>query len=291
MPDWQHIFVALRDDGVSVADNANAHSVGGGDISAAWHVGPAIFLKTGASESLDMFEAEAEGLRELRAADAVRVPEVLSCGTAGSDAYLAMEWLEFDRPGSDTERLFGRQLARMHRHCKKRFGWHRDNSIGLTPQCNQWSDDWVAFFRDRRLGWQLQLATSKGFGGELQTAGARTMENLGIFFRDYEPRASLLHGDLWGGNWAATAGMPVIFDPAVYYGDRETDIAMTRLFGGFGRSFYSAYEESWPMGPGSDDRCRLYQLYHVLNHLNLFGRSYLGRAMQLIRDIDSRIPR
>ncbi|MFQ5548072.1 MAG: fructosamine kinase family protein, partial [Woeseia sp.] len=291
MPDWQHIFAALREDGVSVADNANAHSVGGGDISAAWRVDPEIFLKTGAPQSLDMFEAEAEGLRELRSADAVRVPEVLSCGSTANAAYLAMEWIEFDRPGRETERLFGQQLAGLHRHSEGRFGWHRDNTIGLTLQQNQWSDDWVAFFAERRIGYQLRLAMSNGFGGELQSAGRELIDNLDSLFRDYQPKSSLLHGDLWGGNWAATQGKPVIYDPAVYYGDRETDIAMTRLFGGFGCDFYSAYEESWPMEPGSEDRCRLYQLYHVLNHLNLFGRSYLGRAMQLIRDINSRVRR
>ena len=290
MPDWQNIFAALREDAISVADNASPRPVGGGDISAAWRidtVDAAVFVKTGPGHSLDMFEAEAEGLRELLAVKAVRVPEVLGCGVTADGAYLAIEWIEFDRPTSETERLFGQQLAAMHRNCKGRFGWHRDNTIGKTPQHNQWSSDWVEFFRHQRLAFQLQLASSGGFSGELQSAGAELSENFALLFRDYQPVASILHGDLWGGNWAVTNGRPVIFDPAVYYGDRESDIAMTRLFGGFGPEFYAAYQQSWPMEPGYENRLKLYQLYHILNHLNLFGSAYLGRAMQLIRDINS----
>ncbi len=290
MPDWQDIFAALREDGIAVADNVKPRPVGGGDISAAWRIdtkAAAVFVKTGAPESLEMFEAEAQGLCELDGANAVRVPEVLRCGVTTNGAYLVMEWIEFDRPTSKTEHLFGEQLAVLHRYCKERFGWHRDNTIGKTAQHNQWSDDWVEFFKSRRLGFQLQLASRGGFGGELQSAGAILSDNLAPLFRDYKPSASLLHGDLWGGNWAATKGQPVIFDPAVYYGDRESDIAMTDLFGGFGPEFYSAYQESWPMEPGNEGRRKLYQLYHVLNHLNLFGSAYLGRAMQLIRDLNS----
>jgi fructosamine-3-kinase len=239
--------------------------------------------------SLAVFEAEAEGLRELATANAVRVPDVLTCGHTSRDAYLVIEWIDFERPTRETEQLFGQQLAAMHHHCKEKFGWHRDNTIGLTPQQNAWSEDWIEFFRDRRLGYQLRLASEKGFGGELQTTGSILVQKFAALFDDYLPKASLLHGDLWGGNWAATQGRPVIFDPAVYYGDRESDIAMSKLFGGFGSSFYSAYQESWPMAAGWEQRIKLYQLYHVLNHLNLFGRSYLGRAMQLIRDLNSDI--
>lgn len=284
MPDWQNIFAALREDGVSVANESDIRPVGGGDISAAWRVGE-IFLKTGREKSFDMFEAEAEGLREIDAAKALRIPDVLACGAVGDNAYLAMEWIEFDRPTRETERLLGERLAAMHRCGKHRFGWHRDNTIGLTPQHNDWANDWVDFFRIRRLDFQLELAARNGFGDELQLAGRRLSENLESLFEGYKPAASLLHGDLWGGNWAAANGEPVIFDPAVYFGDRESDIAMTQLFGGFGQEFYSAYEESWPMEPGHEQRMQLYQLYHVLNHLNLFGGSYLGRSLQLIRGL------
>ena len=285
MPDWPNIFAALRADGLTISDDDSPGPVGGGDISAAWRVGSA-FVKTGGIDSLEMLQAEAEGLQELNAAGAIRVPEVLGVGSTENDAYFATEWIDFDRPTSDIERLLGEQLAAMHRCTKDSFGWHRDNTIGLTPQHNDLSDDWVDFFRTRRLGFQLELADRNGFGGDLQSAGRKLGDNLEAFFKDYVPAASLLHGDLWGGNWAAAKGQPVIFDPAVYYGDRESDIAMTQLFGGFGQAFYSAYQESWPMEPGHESRLMLYQLYHVLNHLNLFGSGYLGRAMQLIRDLN-----
>jgi fructosamine-3-kinase len=179
--------------------------------------------------------------------------------------------------------MLGQQLAKQHRYCEDRFGWHKDNTIGSTPQHNLWNDDWVEFVGADRLGFQLELAAKNGFTGDLQVEGAALCKSLGQFFADYWPEASLLHGDLWGGNWAAADGAPVIFDPAVYYGDRESDIAMTKLFGGFGASFYDAYEEAWPLSAGSEQRILLYQLYHILNHLNLFGGSYLNRALGIIR--------
>ena len=188
-------------------------------------------------------------------------------------------------PAKNTERRLGEQLAQLHRTTKDRFGWHRDNTIGLTPQHNDWSDDWVAFYREHRLGFQLRLAAEHGFTGQLQEKGAQLLKRLPVYFDDHRPRPSLLHGDLWGGNWASCDGEPVIFDPAVYYGDPETDLAMTRLFGGFGTAFYEAYEANAPLADGHRERCDLYQLYHVLNHLNLFGSAYLGRAQDLIRKL------
>lgn len=262
--------------------------VGGGDISAAWQLetgSGGIFLKTGPVAAIDMFAAEAEGLSEIALANALRVPEVLAVGETSSTAFLALEWLPFERPGKACEERLGQQLAAMHRTTADRFGWHRDNTIGLTPQHNPWSADWAAFFREHRLGYQLELAATNGYRGELQQEGSRLLQRLPSLFENYRPLPSLLHGDLWGGNWAASGGEPVIFDPAVYYGDRETDLAMTRLFGGFGRAFYDAYEAAWPLQPGSARRQELYQLYHVLNHLNLFGGGYRGRALALIRSL------
>ncbi len=285
MPDWSVINRALRAAGRRVGDDARPRPVGGGDISAAWRLDEAdgpVFLKTGPASSYEMFSAEAEGLAELAAADAIRVPEVVAFGVAGDTAYAAFEWLDFGRPGPDTERKLGERLAALHRTTRQRFGWHRDNTIGLTPQPNDRTDDWVTFLRDQRLGFQLRLAADNGYTGALQERGGRLLDRLGVYFEGYAPRASLLHGDLWGGNWGSCDGEPVVFDPAVYYGDRESDLAMTRLFGGFGRAFYDAYEAAWPLAPGHRERNALYQLYHVLNHLNLFGSGYLGRARDLI---------
>ena len=165
-----------------------------------------------------------------------------------------------------------------HRH----FGWRADNYIGSTPQPNGESSDWIDFLRTRRIGYQLELAVADGYTG-LQERGRQVLEQLPIFFEGYVPQASLLHGDLWGGNFGVLPdASPVIFDPAVYYGDREADLAMTRLFGGFPAAFYSAYADAWPLDPGCSRRCDLYNLYHVLNHLHLFGQAYLSQASTLL---------
>lgn len=278
MPDWDHILGELDLSGEVPLP------VSGGDISAAWRAGN-VFLKTGPESSYDMFTAEAEGLAELASANTVRVPRVLACGMSPGTAFIAFEWLDMERPTRSVESQLGEQLAALHHATRDRFGWHRDNTIGLTPQPNDWSDDWVGFFRDKRLGFQLGLAARNGFTGSLQTTGARLLKRLPIFFESYTPKPSLLHGDLWGGNWGSCNGEPVIFDPAVYYGDPESDLAMTRLFGGFGAAFYEAYDAHMPPAAGSHDRCMLYQLYHVLNHLNLFGSSYKRRAQDLINNL------
>jgi len=243
------------------------------------------FVKTAPVSALPMFEAEADGLRELKKAGAVRVPEIIGCGIADDKSFLAIERLALQRPDAAIARRFGEQLAALHRHTEERFGWFRDNTIGLTPQINTWTEDWPAFFREHRLEYQLKLAAANGYSNDLAEPGSRLANKLTDLFVDYEPAASLLHGDLWGGNWGCADGEPVIFDPAVYYGDRETDIAMTMLFGGFGQAFYEAYEASWPLAPGHERRLKLYQLYHVLNHVNIFGRSYLSQAKQLLTDI------
>ena len=243
------------------------------------------FRKTGPESSLPMFQAEADGLEELRAAGEVRVPEVIDCGVQSGESFIVMERLRLAPGSRKIERRFGEQLAALHRHTQEQFGWHRDNTIGPTPQINTLCNDWLTFFREHRLRYQLELAERNGYGTDVGELGSRLMERLPALLGEYEPAASLLHGDLWGGNWGCTDDEPVIFDPAVYYGDRESDIAMTMLFGGFGRAFYEAYEASWPMAPGHEQRLKLYQLYHVLNHLNLFGRSYLSRAIGLMKDL------
>jgi fructosamine-3-kinase len=288
MPDWLSIFGALKNAGVTVDTGSPPRSIGGGDISAAWRLDAsegAVFLKTGPANSYDMFAAEAEGLMELAAPGVIRVPSLIAFGMEGDTSYVAFEWLEFDRQKQNAEYELGTQLAELHRTTEDRYGWHRDNTIGLTPQLNGWADNWVAFLKEKRLAYQLRLAADNGFSGELQEQGARLLKHLPAYFENYDPPPSLLHGDLWGGNWASCNGAPVIFDPAVYYGDRESDLAMTRLFGGFGRAFYEAYESAWPLESGHEARNDLYQLYHVLNHLNLFGSGYLGRAQQLLRKL------
>jgi fructosamine-3-kinase len=285
MPDWSFIYQHLEDEGVSVLRDGSPTPVSGGDISAAWRVATTrgnLFIKTGPPPVADMFSAEADGLTELLQSGAVRVPRVIAQGENASIAFLALEWLQLVAADTRIERRLGAQLADMHRTTREQFGWHRDNTIGLTAQQNTWAGNWVDFYREHRLSFQLRLAADNGFKGELQDRGAQLMKRLPIYFENTEPVASLLHGDLWGGNWGCSEGQPVIFDPAVYYGDRETDIAMTRLFGGFGAVFYEAYEDRWPLPDGHAERQHLYQLYHVLNHLNLFGSGYHGRAIALM---------
>ncbi|MGH8727211.1 MAG: fructosamine kinase family protein [Burkholderiales bacterium] len=258
--------------------------VGGGCINSASRIegnGLAFFVKLNNAAKLSMFEAEAAGLEEIARTHTVRVPQPICCGVEASQAFLVLEYIELGSRGDSS--LLGTQLAQLHKPTSDKFGWSRDNTIGSTPQINMQSDDWIEFWRERRLGFQLSLAAKNGYSGALQKKGERLAGSLDIFFRDYQPQPSLLHGDLWGGNAAFDSrGNPVIFDPAVYYGDREADLAMTELFGGFGRGFYSAYREAFPLDRGYEVRKTLYNLYHVLNHLNLFGGSYLRQAEGMI---------
>jgi len=288
MPDWSAIISQLETAGVRPLPAATPSTVSGGDISSAWRLATEngdLFIKTGPASSAEMFDAEAEGLTELASTDAIRVPNVVASGQTELSAYLGLEWMSFERADAATERLFGEQLATLHHTTQNRYGWHRNNTIGLTPQENTWRDNWLDFFREQRLGFQLRLAAENGYSGELQQRGRQLLKRLPVYFDVAEPAASLLHGDLWGGNWGCSGGQPVIFDPAVYYGDREMDIAMTKLFGGFGEDFYAAYELSWPLQDGHQERQHLYQLYHVLNHLNLFGSAYLGHAVRLLEKL------
>jgi protein-ribulosamine 3-kinase len=245
------------------------------------------FVKIAPAGKLPAFAAEAEGLRALAAASALRVPAVLAAGEIGAHALLALEWLELGvaevNDGAVQARL-GEQLAMQHRATAPRFGWHRDNTIGATQQQNAWHDDWVRFFRERRLAVQLDLALHNGLESRIVDRGRDLGERCGAFFSSYRPVPSLLHGDLWGGNWGVVAGVrePAIFDPSVYFGDRETDIAMTRLFGGFGPRFYAAYQAAWPLDQAAGTRRTLYNLYHVLNHFNLFGGGYGRQAEGMI---------
>lgn len=267
----------------------NPRSVGGGCINATYVLDDGkrtFFVKTNGANHAAMFEAEALGLAELASANAIRVPQPICHGTAGSHAYLVMEYIALGSGKGRTAQRMGEQLAALHRTTASRFGWKIDNTIGATPQPNGWMDDWIEFWRARRLGFQLELAARNGLRGAVQTKGKQLLEALPQLFSGYRPLPSLLHADLWGGNWGAdAAGDPVIFDPAVYFGDREADIAMTELFGGFGGDFYRAYDEAFPLDSGYETRKTLYNLYHILNHFNLFGGGYGSQAQRMIEQL------
>lgn len=295
MPLWNDIAAHISATTNRPFRHQQTRSTGGGCINES-HIlegedGQRYFVKLNSASLSEMFAAEADGLNEIATSHTIRVPHVICYGVSGAQSYLVLEHIEFGRSNNQNHAQLGRDLARMHRHSAKQFGWWRDNTIGATPQANEQSDSWIEFWRQQRLGHQLQLAAENGHGGQLQRLGTQLLDELEQLFTDHRPQPSLLHGDLWSGNYAiATDGTPVIFDPAIYYGDRETDIAMTELFGGFAAEFYRAYEEEYPLATGYERRKKLYNLYHILNHLNLFGGGYLRQSIvmmeQLLRELD-----
>ncbi len=286
VPDWDAIAALIGAATGSRLGRTRARPVGGGCTHQAWALiaGKArYFVKLDAAHRLPAFETEASALAELAQARAVRAPRSICCGSLADSALHVLEYLALASPTDATLTRLGHELAALHRVQGPYFGWTRDNHIGATPQCNAPSADWAEFWQRRRLGYQLERAQRNGYGGRLQRRGEQLLDRIEALLRGHRPLASLLHGDLWSGNYAADAtGAPVVFDPALYYGDRETDIAMTELFGGFGPGFHAAYRQAWPLDNGYPTRRTLYNLYHVLNHLNVFGAGYLHRAERMI---------
>lgn len=248
------------------------------------------FLKISSSNDLDRFVAEAKGLELISLTKTIQTPQVFSVGNVEDNTYILMEFLDMKGHTHDSALELGKQLAKMHKKTTDSFGLEQANWIGLTKQHNKQEIDWVIFYRDQRLLPQLELAYSKGYIAALEDKATQLLNNLDVFFEDYSPTPSLLHGDLWSGNWGTLSNnKPIIFDPAVYYGDRETDIAMTLLFGGFPQEFYESYNHTWPMSPNFNTRQDLYNLYHVINHLNIFGTSYLLQAENLLDKLISKL--
>jgi len=262
-----------------------------GHWSSTWRVvdgARTCFVKTAATPHAALLDAERAGLTALGDTFTVRVPRVLGHGDVGGTRWLMLEWLDLRPLDAASARRLGRDLAALHAAPAwrgphgERYGFAADNFIGATPQANGWSDEWIALWREQRLRPQLDRAASRRRGAALQRQGERVLERLDTLLRDHVPEPSLLHGDLWAGNAGALPdGTPVVFDPAVYVGDREADLAMTELFGGFGAPFARAYRAALPPAPGYEMRRDLYNLYHLLNHLNLFGDSYLAQCERL----------
>lgn len=285
-PNDPNLADALADTLGLAASPTPASRVAGGCISDSecWSTaeGP-VFVKRTALDRRWILDAEQDGLERLAATGTVRVPAVLGSGVAGSAAFLALEWLDLERADEAAESRLGRALAELHACVAPAYGLDRDNAIGETPQSNAPDGDWPRFWRERRLAPQLERAARSGHGGRLQSRGGRLLDCVAALLDGHAPEPSLLHGDLWGGNHAMLPdGTPVVFDPAVYHGDAEADLAMTELFGGFGPAFRRAYSAERPAAPGSDVRRELYNLYHVLNHLNLFGGAYRAQAEAMI---------
>ena len=241
----------------------------------------AYFAKVNEADRDAMFAAEADGLAALRKADAIAVPEVVAHGEDGQHAWLVLQWLDLAPLDEHSAANLGVALAAQHRKPQEKFGWARDNFIGSSPQPNGWSDDWLAFWREKRLMAQLRLAARNRLPTRMIDRGERLAADCEAFVRTYRPEKSLLHGDLWSGNAAAIEGVaPAVFDPAVYVGDREADVAMTELFGGFPPDFLSAYKATWALDDGYPVRREFYNLYHVLNHANLFTGGYVRQGEQ-----------
>ena len=268
-------------------------AVGGGCIAESFRVktasGRQYFLKTVRNNS-NMFRAEADGLCELAKPACIGVPGVIAVG----DDFLLMEYIERGRASSDFYFKAGEQLARMHRHTNPEFGFVRDNYIGSGRQFNiatgTEKTDWAEFYFNKRLLPQYNLAVQNAYdNSEFKSLFLTLESHLPKILEGSENTASLLHGDLWSGNMMCNGdGNPVIFDPAVYYGNRETDIAMTLLFGGFPEEFYAGYDSHYPLADGWRNRMPVYQLYHILNHLNLFGKSYYNEAITILRRYNTR---
>lgn len=245
------------------------------------------FAKTAEVAAADRFAAEADGLAALAASGAVRVPEVLAHGVSpdGTVSYLLMAWLELRPLAADRAEAAARAIVALHEAAPdpERFGWHRDNYLGATPQYNGWEPNWAHFFWDKRLRPQLTWAKAKGFPADAATRLEAARTRLAALFLEYAPRPALLHGDLWCGNIAQTPdGEIALFDPAVHQGDHESELAMMELFGGFPTAFYAAYRRLAGLHRDYERRKPLYMLYHILNHFNLFGSGYARQALQLI---------
>jgi protein-ribulosamine 3-kinase len=284
---WEAIGQAIREAGAT-SPRGGVRPIGGGCINESFAVGDGAahyFVKLNSAERLPMFVAEAAGLRALAAANAPRVPRPIAYGNACGRSYLVLEHIEFGTADRAGYARLGEALAELHGLHGPRFGWPHDNWLGTTAQANGQQADWPAFFAEQRLRPQLELAAKQGFDS-VRDPGTRLCARLPILLAGHRPAPSLLHGDLWHGNCGIDShGRPVLYDPACYYGDRETDLAMSELFGGFPGAFYDAYRANAPLPEGYPARRGLYQLYHLLNHLNLFGSSYLPQVQRVMRGL------
>ncbi len=284
---WTQISQAIAQATGQQFKITDTRSVSGGCINQGYKVSSdntEYFVKLNQASRVEMFAAEALGLKQMSATQTIVIPQPICWGTADNSSYIVLQWLELGRGNSQSWADMGRQLANMHRQgTKDRFGWSRNNTIGSTPQINTWMDNWADFFAEQRIGYQLRLGQRNGGNFPSLDGVVNAVRNK---LADRQPEASIVHGDLWSGNAAILAdGAPVIFDPAAYYGDRETDIAMTELFGGFPAAFYQGYNEAWQLDSGYQQRKSIYNLYHILNHFNLFGGGYGSQAKRIMQQL------
>lgn len=286
MPDFHELAGLLEDSNLG-SPTRTPRRVAGGDTAAAFCVETdegRFFAKRALPTHQSQLQSEAFALTRIAETGSIAVPEVILCDASGSEVWLLMEWLDLRALDAVTERALGRALASLHRNTAAAFGWSDTNWLGGSLQFNAPRDSWGEFFATQRLEPQLKWGSDQGYGEHFHDHGKRLLERLPELLSGHHPEPALVHGDLWSGNAASTrSGTPVVFDPAAHFGDRETDLAMMRLFGGFGPSCFAAYAEAWPLPAGHEQRVRLYQLYHLLNHLNLFGSSYLPHCLSVMQ--------
>lgn len=284
---WPHLEEVISDTTGSLFHIKERHTVTGGDINNAYKISDgkkSYFVKTNRKTQHFMFKAETKGLKALKQTKSINVPEVVTDGVFNNDSYLVLSFE--DMQGKPDSALFGEKLAQLHSHQEQQFGFDIDNTIGSTPQVNVWTHDWIKFWQKHRLGYQVELIKKNGLSHKLVDLGLKLVEKTPYFFNDYSPKGSLLHGDLWSGNWSSTStGQPIIYDPACYYGDHETDLAMTELFGHPGINFYQAYKNTFPINDGYAVRKLFYNTYHILNHANLFGSGYIQQSINTIEQL------
>lgn len=275
----EEIITSITGRRYNVMEVQQAH---GGCISDAWHIKTLdddFFLKVTILSKKGFFYTEVEGLKELSKCKSLSTPEVIGLHETDHECYILLEYLLLEPHNTASHKKLGHGLAELHKITSDKFGFKESNYIGASPQINHRTDNWPDFYSNCRT---LPQAYMTG-NDKIESLAEQLSERMITFFRDYTPAISLLHGDLWSGNTARTeTNSPVIYDPAVYYGDRETDIAFTEFFGDFSPEFYSAYNETWPLHPGYQVRKHLYQLYHCLNHFNLFGNTYLPKSIETL---------
>ena len=285
-PDLREALAALAG---SEFIKAEFRPSGTGCINETWEArggGQSLFFKMGPLSAYSMYQQERLGLDELRRCEAIRVPAVIGVLQLDTAAVLVLEFVSLHSPRPDNDERVGNALAALHHIEGKHFGLSHDNYIGRTPQINTPDTDWWRFWCECRMTPQLRLAGLKGMRRQLLEKLETLIEHIPAAFGDHRPKPVLLHGDLWSGNLAVdSTGKPVLFDPAVYYGDRETDIAMSKMFGAMRPAAYSAYHAHHPELPGAEHRRQLYDLYHWLNHFNLFGVTYLGQVENTVDDL------
>jgi fructosamine-3-kinase len=283
---WQQILAHINNEVEQPFELVSKNQLAGSELNRIYQLQghtKDYFIKINQRSYLEHFAAEVLSLQTLRQHRGLNVPKVICCSQSLDTAFLVLEYLDLIEPTQLSWQHLAKQIALMHQqHEQAMYGFDWDNYLGHTLQPNKWQGNWSSFFSEQRIGWQLQLLVEQGFGfGKLDTIVEKVRQRL----QGYQPTPSLLHGDLWRGNVGFSANAAWLFDPACYYGDRETDIAYSQLFGRLPEPFYAYYQELLPLDTDFEQRKELYNLYHILNHANLFRGAYLVQAQQLIKQL------